>query len=100
MLTHRMTSVQTGPEGVPVSVLLVAPGVDIAKEYYLGMTLDRTRNTVTMIASAEGGVDIEDGVRWQPRRLIGFVANKILTTDEQRVSAYPTLVSLGAAIEA
>ena len=41
MLTHRMTSVQTGPEGVPVSVLIVAPGVDIAKEYYLGITVDR-----------------------------------------------------------
>jgi succinyl-CoA synthetase beta subunit len=52
MLTHRMTSYQTGPEGVPVSVLIVAPGVDIAKEFYLGITVDRGRNTVTMIASA------------------------------------------------
>src|SRR6478609_11542562 len=58
MLTHRMTSYQTGPEGVPVSVLLVAPGVEIAKEFYLGITIDRSRNTVTMIASAEGGVEI------------------------------------------
>ncbi len=41
MLTHRMISYQTGPEGVPVSVLIVAPGVDIAKEYYLGITVDR-----------------------------------------------------------
>ncbi|CAN5376742.1 hypothetical protein BH09PLA1_BH09PLA1_18610 [soil metagenome] len=56
MLSHRMTSYQTGPEGVPVSVLLVAPGVEIAKEYYLGITLDRARQTATMIASAEGGV--------------------------------------------
>src|SRR5437868_14549772 len=56
-LTHRMVSYQTGPEGVPVSVLIVAPGVDIAKEYYLGMTVDRGRNTVTLIASAEGGVE-------------------------------------------
>jgi succinyl-CoA synthetase beta subunit len=60
MLTHRMTSYQTGPEGVPVSVLIVAPGVDIDKEFYLGITVDRTRNTVTMIASAEGGVEIEE----------------------------------------
>src|SRR6202041_1942089 len=37
MLSHRMISNQTGPEGVPVNVLLVAPGVEIAKEYYLGM---------------------------------------------------------------
>ena len=34
MLTNRMISNQTGPEGVPVSILLVAPAVDIAKEYY------------------------------------------------------------------
>jgi succinyl-CoA synthetase beta subunit len=60
MLSNRMVSYQTGAEGVPVSVLIVAPGVEIAKEYYLGITVDRARNTATMIASAEGGVEIED----------------------------------------
>src|SRR6476661_6321895 len=70
MLTHRMTSYQTGPEGVPVSVLLVAPGVDIAKEYYLGMTVDRGRNTVTMIASAEGGVEIEEVAKKSPEKVL------------------------------
>src|SRR6201999_4096362 len=56
------------PEGVPVSVLLVAPGVDIAKEYYLGLTIDRTRNTATMIASAEGGVEIEEVAKKTPEK--------------------------------
>jgi succinyl-CoA synthetase beta subunit len=70
MLTHRMTSYQTGPEGVPVSVLLVAPGVDIAREYYLGMTVDRGRNTVTMIASAEGGVEIEEVAKKSPEKVL------------------------------
>src|SRR5437763_3729588 len=37
MLSNRMISYQTGPQGVPVSVLLVAPGVEIAREYYLGI---------------------------------------------------------------
>src|ERR687894_681428 len=69
MLTHRMVSYQTGSEGVPVSVLLVAPGVDIAKEYYLGMTVDRGRNTVTMIASAEGGVEIEEVAKKTPEKV-------------------------------
>src|SRR5580704_11569403 len=41
MLSNRMVSAQTGPEGVPVSVLLVAPGMNISKEYYLGITIDR-----------------------------------------------------------
>ena len=70
MLSNRMVSYQTGPEGVPVSVLLVAPGVDIAKEYYLGMTVDRGRNTVTMIASAEGGVEIEEVAKKTPEKVI------------------------------
>src|SRR6185295_3976238 len=70
MLTHRMTSYQTGPEGVPVSVLLVAPGVDIAKEFYLGITIDRTRNTVTMIASSEGGVEIEEVAKKTPEKVL------------------------------
>jgi succinyl-CoA synthetase beta subunit len=70
MLTHRMVSNQTGPEGVPVSVLIVAPGVDIAKEYYLGMTIDRARNTVTLIASAEGGVEIEEVAAKSPEKVL------------------------------
>jgi succinyl-CoA synthetase beta subunit len=70
MLTNRMVSVQTGPDGVPVSVLLVAPGVDIAKEFYLGMTVDRGRNTVTLIASAEGGVEIEEVAKKSPEKVL------------------------------
>jgi succinyl-CoA synthetase beta subunit len=70
MLTHRMVSPQTGPEGAPVNVLLVAPGVDIDKEFYVGMTVDRGRNTVTMIASAEGGVEIEEVAARNPEKVI------------------------------
>jgi succinyl-CoA synthetase beta subunit len=61
MLSNRMVSEQTGPEGVGVSTLLVAPGVQIAKEYYLGITIDRRACRAVMIASAEGGVEIEAG---------------------------------------
>jgi succinyl-CoA synthetase beta subunit len=70
MLSNRMVSPQTGPEGVPVSVLLVAPGVDIAKEYYVGITVDRTRATATLIASAEGGVEIEEVAHKSPEKII------------------------------
>src|SRR5436190_6083639 len=70
MLTNRMVSNQTGPEGVPVSVLLVAPGVDIAKEYYLGITVDRGRNTTTIIASAEGGMEIEEVAHKSPEKVL------------------------------
>ena len=59
MLSNRMVSPQTSAEGLEVKRLLVAAGVDIAKEYYLAITVDRTNNTNTLIASAEGGVEIE-----------------------------------------
>lgn len=70
MLSNRMTSYQTGPEGVPVSVLIVAPGVDIEKEFYLGLTVDRARATATLIASAEGGVEIEEVAKKSPEKVL------------------------------
>ncbi len=59
MLANRMVSAQTGPEGLAVKRLLVAAAVEIAHEYYLALALDRARATNTIIASAQGGVDIE-----------------------------------------
>jgi succinyl-CoA synthetase beta subunit len=70
MLSNRMVSEQTGPEGVGVSTLLVAPGVQIAKEYYLGITLDRRACRAVMIASAEGGVEIEEVARKTPEKVL------------------------------
>src|SRR5438477_1342156 len=78
MLTHRMVSVQTGSEGVPVSVLIVAPGVDIDKEFYLGITVDRGRNTITMIASAAGGVEIEEVARKSPEKVLKVPLHPLL----------------------
>ena len=70
MLSHRMTNNQTGPDGVPVSVLLVAPGVDIEKEYYVAVTVDRGRGTPVLIASSEGGVEIEETAQKNPDAIV------------------------------
>lgn len=69
MLSNRMVSVQTGPEGLDVKRLLIADGVDIDKEYYLALTVDRAHNTSTLIASAEGGVEIETVAREKPEAI-------------------------------
>jgi succinyl-CoA synthetase beta subunit len=55
LVTH-----QTGPEGRLVKRLLVEEGADIRKELYVGMVVDRVTQRVTLIASSEGGMDIED----------------------------------------
>jgi succinyl-CoA synthetase beta subunit len=60
MFANPMVSVQTGPAGVKVRKILIAAAVDIAKEYYLGVVVDRARRTPVIMASAEGGVEIEE----------------------------------------
>lgn len=60
MLSNPMVSKQTGPQGVTVRKLLMAAAVDIAREYYLGVVLDRARRVPVMMVSAEGGVEIEE----------------------------------------
>ena len=70
MLGNRMVSVQTGPEGIEVNRILVAAGVDIEKEFYLAVTLDRSRGVNTLIASAEGGVEIETVAEENPDAIL------------------------------
>ncbi len=78
MLSHRMVSNQTGPAGVEVSVLLVAAAVKIAKEFYLGVTLDRARQTATVIASSEGGVEIEKVAAATPQKVLKVPVHPLL----------------------
>ena len=57
-------------KGVRVQTVLVAPAADIAKEFYLGLILDRGAKAVTVIASAEGGVEIEETARTNPEAIL------------------------------
>ena len=70
MLSNKMVSNQTGPEGLEVKKLLVAAGVDIAHEYYLAITVDRTRRRNILIASREGGVEIEKVAEETPEKIL------------------------------
>ena len=64
LITH-----QTGPEGQKVRRLYIESGVDIAQEFYLGLTLDRERSQVAIMASKEGGVDIEEVAEHRPEAI-------------------------------
>ncbi len=70
MLSNRMVSAQTGPEGLDVNTLLIAAGVDIAKEYYLAITTDRATRRNVLIASSEGGVEIEQVAHDNPDAIV------------------------------
>jgi len=70
MLSNKMVSAQTGPEGLDVSKLLIAAGVDIEKEYYLAITTDRATRRNVLIASSEGGVEIEQVAEENPDAIL------------------------------
>jgi succinyl-CoA synthetase beta subunit len=65
LVTH-----QTGPEGKKVQRLLVEQGLDIARELYLGMTLDRAIGKVVVMASTEGGMEIEEVAAAHPEKIL------------------------------
>ncbi|MCC6580364.1 MAG: ADP-forming succinate--CoA ligase subunit beta [Phycisphaeraceae bacterium] len=70
ILSKPLVTPQTGPAGVPVRKVLVAAGVDIRKEFYLGVAIDRAQGCPVLIASAEGGVDIEQVAHTRPDAIL------------------------------
>ncbi|MBK7540059.1 MAG: ADP-forming succinate--CoA ligase subunit beta [Myxococcales bacterium] len=65
----QLVTPQTGPEGKKVQRVLVEQGLPIEHEYYLGMLLDRASGRVTVMASAEGGMDIEEVAASHPEKI-------------------------------
>jgi succinyl-CoA synthetase beta subunit len=69
MLGNTLVTIQTGDEGKQVNRLYVTDGVDIAKEYYLAILVDRDSGRVAMVASTEGGMDIEAVAHDTPEKI-------------------------------
>ncbi len=70
MMSKPLVTPQTGPEGIPVKKVFVCPAVDIEKEYYLGIVMDRGAESILLIASTEGGVDIESVAKNTPEKIL------------------------------
>lgn len=70
MLGQVLVTKQTGPEGKEVQRLYVTDGVDIKKEYYCSVVLDRATSRVTFMVSTEGGMDIEEVAEKHPEKIV------------------------------
>jgi succinyl-CoA synthetase beta subunit len=66
---------QTGPEGKQVQRLLIEQGLPIEHEYYLGITLDRATGRITVMASTEGGMEIEEVAAKTPEKILKQAIN-------------------------
>jgi len=69
MLGKRLSTHQTGPEGLPINAVIVESGSDIKRELYLSLLVDRSRERVVFMASAAGGMDIEHVAATTPEKI-------------------------------
>jgi succinyl-CoA synthetase beta subunit len=72
-------------KGITVRTLLIAPAAEIAKEYYLGLILDRAVKAITIIASAEGGVEIEETAKTNPDAILRLPIDALIGLQEHQV---------------
>jgi len=108
MLSNRMVSVQTGPEGIAVKRLLIAAAVDIESEYYVAVVMDRGRRRPVLMVSREGGVEIEEVAARNPDAIVkqwlhphfglqGFQTAQLVAalglTDKQQVAAASKVIT-------
>ncbi|MFO0938895.1 MAG: ADP-forming succinate--CoA ligase subunit beta [Gemmataceae bacterium] len=70
MLSHNLVTLQTGPEGQKINTLIVQADAEPAKEYYVGMVLDRATGLPVLMASAAGGMDIEKVAHDTPEKIM------------------------------
>jgi len=78
MLGMNLVTPQTGPGGRIVKRLLIEQGVAIAKELYVGMLVDRGSGRVVVMASAEGGMDIEEVAAKHPEKILKELVDPVL----------------------
>ncbi|MDE0239113.1 MAG: ADP-forming succinate--CoA ligase subunit beta [bacterium] len=70
MIGSRLVTHQTGPEGNPVNLVYIEEGLSIASELYLALLVDRTTASMAIIASLDGGMDIEEVAAKTPERIV------------------------------
>jgi succinyl-CoA synthetase beta subunit len=87
ILGMQLVTHQTGPEGQKVRHLLIEEGADIKHEYYVAALTDRATQSVAMMASYEGGMDIEEVAHKTPEKIVKVFVNPLVgLTDEQALT--------------
>jgi succinyl-CoA synthetase beta subunit len=78
MMGMQLVTHQTGPQGQKVRKVYVEEGMDIARELYLGITLDRALARNVLMASSEGGVEIEEVAATHPEKILRAAVDPVV----------------------
>jgi succinyl-CoA synthetase beta subunit len=98
ILGMQLITKQTGPEGTEVKTLLLEQGLDIARELYLSLLIDRDHACVMIIASMDGGMDIETVAEETPERIIKVLVNPLLGLQGYQIRELTTGLGLSGAL--
>ncbi|UCV15881.1 ADP-forming succinate--CoA ligase subunit beta [Quatrionicoccus australiensis] len=99
ILGMQLVTHQTGPEGQKVRHLLIEEGADIQHEYYVAALTDRATQSVAIMASYEGGMDIEEVAHNTPEKIVKVFVNPLVgLTDEQGLELAKGMGMLEASI--
>ena len=77
LLGQRLVTYQNAPDGQPVNTLLIEETLPIARELYLSITVDRAAERIGIVASAAGGMDIEEVAAREPERILRETVNPV-----------------------
>jgi len=75
LIGQRLVTKQTGAEGLPIGQVYVESGSDIDREIYLSLTLNREKGRIAVVASAAGGMDIEEVAAHEPEKILSATVN-------------------------
>ena len=84
IIGSRLVTVQTGKEGIEVNKVLIAEAIDIKKELYLAISIDRSTSKITIIGSTEGGTEIEDVASKTPQKIFKEQIDPVLGIQESQ----------------
>ena len=85
ILGMQLVTHQTSPEGQKVRRLLIEDGADIKKELYVGMVVDRVTQRVALMASSEGGMDIEEVAAHTPEKIFKVFVDPVTGLSDQEI---------------
>ncbi|MBZ0325831.1 MAG: ADP-forming succinate--CoA ligase subunit beta [Alphaproteobacteria bacterium] len=97
MIGTTLVTHQTGPEGREVKRVYIEEGCDIARELYLGLLVDRATSSVTIMASAEGGMDIEEVAAKTPEKIVTVAIDPVMGLQPFHVRKIAFGLGLGGA---
>ncbi|ODV11704.1 MAG: succinate--CoA ligase subunit beta [Rubrivivax sp. SCN 70-15] len=100
ILGMQLVTHQTGPEGQKVRRLLVEEGADIKKEYYVAALTDRATQKVAMMASSEGGMDIEEVAHSTPEKILKVFVDPLVGLGDAQALELAAGIGVPAASQA